>query len=105
MEIIFISANVHQFNIAKGVAHVQVCSRSFYLLFHFFLAGQGSGEVIKLICASGWFVLPVGLYFRFVCASGLFVLPVGLYFRLVCASDWFVRMVNNNCTPNTNSYV
>ena len=98
MEIIFISANVLQCNIAKGVAHVQVCSRSFYLLLYFFLAGQGSGEVIKLICASGWFVLPVGLYFRlvctsgflcfrFVCASGWFVLPVGLCFRLVCANS------------------
>ena len=35
---------------------------------------------------SGWFVLPVGLYFRLVCASGWFVLPVGLCFRLVCAN-------------------
>ena len=36
--------------------------------------------------------------------SGWFVLPVGLYFRLVCASGWFVRMENNNCTANTSNY-
>ena len=34
----------------------------FYLLLYFFLAGQGCGSLIKRICASGWFVLPVGLY-------------------------------------------
>ena len=32
------------------------------------------------------------LFFRLVCSSGWFVLPVGLCFRLVCASGWFVRM-------------
>ena len=44
------------------------------------------------------------LFFRLVCSSGWFVLPVGLCFRLVCASGWFVRMENNKCTPNTNNY-
>ena len=40
---------------ALSVVHVQVCFKSFYLLC-FFLAGQGSGQFIKFICAFGWFV-------------------------------------------------
>ena len=32
-------------------------------------------------------------------------LPVGLAFRLVCTSGWFVRLENNKCTSNPNTYV
>ena len=75
-------------------AYVQVCFISFRCLLYFFLDGQSSGQLKKKrICASGWFVLPVGLYLRLVCASGWFVPPVGLYFRLVCTSGWFVPPV------------
>ena len=52
MEILCFSAKVYQCNIAFSAVYVQVCS----------------------ICV---FVLPVGLYFRLVCTSGWFVLPVG----------------------------
>ena len=71
MEIICFSANVRQFSIAYSVVHVQVCFKYFLgLLLYFSLAGQGSDQFNKaFICASGWFVLPAGLYFRLVCTD------------------------------------
>ena len=39
------------------------------LLLYSFHAGQGSANSIKRICVSGWFALPVGLYFRLVCTN------------------------------------
>ena len=48
-----------------------------------YLTVMVEANLITYICASGWFVLPVGLYFRLVCTSGWFVLPVGLYERKV----------------------
>ena len=35
---------------------VQVCFKSFYLSLSFFLPARVAGNLIKRICASGWFV-------------------------------------------------
>ena len=72
--IICFSANVYQCNIAFTVVHVEDI---------YSYISKVAANSTKRVCASGWFVL-----------------PVGLYFRLVCTSGWFVRLENNNCTLN-----
>ena len=67
MDTFCFSANVRQCNI--------VSDNEIVLLFQFMslrclFASQSSGYLIKRIYASGWFVLPVGLYFRLVCVKG-----------------------------------
>ena len=62
MEIILFSANVNQCNIADSV----VCMYKFIsnlLIFCYisFLQARVAVNSIKRICASSWFVLPVGL--------------------------------------------
>ena len=90
----FFSANVYQRNIAFSVVHVQACLKSHpFIIVFLSCQARVADNSTNRTCASGWFVLPVGLCFRLVCASGWFVLPVGLCFRLVCASGWFVLPV------------
>ena len=59
METIFFLDNVHQYNIAFSVVHVQVCIKSFAFVIislYFFLPARVAANSIKRICASGWFV-------------------------------------------------
>ena len=60
METIFFLDNVHQYNIAFSVVHVQVCIKSFAFVIislYFFLPARVAANSKK-------FVLPVGLYER-----------------------------------------
>ena len=41
-------------------------------------------------------LLPVGLYFRLVCASGWFVLPVGLYERKITTANPILTILFKN---------
>ena len=64
--------------------YVQLCFTSLLLIIVLLSCRPGYRLVneaylyFRLVCASGWFVLSVGLCFRLVCAFGWFVLPVGL---------------------------
>ena len=47
-------------------------------------------------------MLPVGLYFRLVCTSGWFVLPVGLYEWKIATADPILTIVFNLRTLREN---
>ena len=64
MEILCFSSNVRQCNITHSVVHVQLCFYIFsiYSNISFVPARVAANSVIlKRVCASGWFVLPLGL--------------------------------------------
>ena len=56
MEINCFSANDRQYNIGNRIVCIALFVNHFYLSLYCFLASQGSGYLVKHICASGCFV-------------------------------------------------
>ena len=74
MEILCFSANVHQCDIAFcSLCMCKFVFKSILFIYYYVSllpARVAANNSVKSICTSGWFVLPVGLYFRLVCANG-----------------------------------